>query len=156
MKSIMLFLKQRPVATVKYILVATGFFATFSNLFDCVIKNVGIERYFLYVGVLGVATIILAISKRNSVFCFVLVLIGILTIIDNETPGTLSYGILWFLFAKRIAKNHVFSGLIYFITGLSFIASSTIHGVSPADTINIILTCTGIYFIDYILPGGSF
>ena len=155
LESFLTLVKSYPVVTVKYIIVAIGLFTTFANLFDCITKGAELQRYFLYVGVLGATTAMVALVRHNAVLCFVLILTGVLSIIDTNDPGNLNFGILWIIYAKRIAKHLFFSIFTYFIICLSLVSMATIHGVSPADTVNLILASLGICFIDYVLSGDS-
>lgn len=145
--------REYPVTTVRYILVVAGILATFNNIFDCITKGVTFEVYFLYVGVLGAITLALIFISRNAVVCFVLAMAGMMMIYDTSAYDSISGGVAFMLFAKRIANNLIFSFFIYAITVIMVVANHTFRGATPADSVNVIIGYFAIYLVDYILEG---
>lgn len=152
-KKVFELLRKDPVSSIRYILVITGIFVTFQNLFDCIVQNSHFYEYFLYVIVMGIITLSLVFIQHNSIICFVLALTGMLMVYDNNSPETISGGVIFFVFSKRIANNIFFSIFIYMATILLIAANHTFRGRTPADSINVIIGYFSIYLIDYILEG---
>ncbi len=144
------YISKYPLETIKHLLILCGFFVAFSNLFDCIIQETSIYEYISYVGVVFLFTILLVVIDSNIYLCFVLALFGIITIFNNTTVG-MSGGIVFILFAKRIANNIAFSTLIYFVTIMVVIGNCSFNGVTPPDTINLILVYIVVYLVDYLL-----
>lgn len=151
--SIFKLLRKDPATAIRYILVVAGIFVTFNNFFDCIVMKSPISDYFLYVGIMGIITLLLIFIDHNSIICFVLALTAILMIIDSADPGKINGGIVFFIFSKRIADNIVFSFILYAITAIVIIASHTFKNKTPADSVNVIIGYFSLYLIDYILSG---
>lgn len=146
-------IRKYPVTSVRYILVVTGIFVTFSNFLDCFNHGAGFDKYFMYVIVIFIITMLLVFISHNSIVCFVIALTGMLMIFDADPGVGLSGGAVFVIFSKRIAENLLFSISIYVITILAVIANHTFYGRTPADSINVIIGYFAIYLIDYILSG---
>lgn len=146
-------LRKDPVTSIRYILVIVGIFVTFQNLFDCITQKAAFYEYFFYVASVGALTLSLIFIHHNAVICFVFALSGVLMIYDDRSSGSISGGIAFFIFSKRIANNLIFSFLIYSVTILVVVANHTFNGRTPADSVNVIIGYLGLYLIDYILEG---
>lgn len=109
--------------------------------------------YFLYVVVLGVITLLLVFIEHNSIVCFVLAITGMAMVIDMDNPGSISSGIVFLIFSKRIANSLIYSLLLYFITAIVIVASTVFKDKSATDSVNVIIGYYALYMIDYILSG---
>lgn len=146
-------LRDNPVISIRYILIVAGLFCSFNNLFECIVKNNPVRDYFLYVVVLGVITLLLVFIEHNSIVCFVLAITGMAMVIDMDNPGSISSGIVFLIFSKRIANSLIYSLLLYFITAIVIVASTVFKDKSATDSVNVIIGYYALYMIDYILSG---
>jgi len=145
-------IKEQPIVVFKYILIAAGVFSTFTNLFYCIVDNAPIYEYVLYVGVLGVGTLLLALLESNNYMCFILMLFGVLSIYDTDPhTNTIAGGVVLLLFAKRIANNILFSCMLYFVTLMVIVAGCIFHGAAVSDATNMIIVYIALYVCDDIL-----
>lgn len=147
------YLRKDPITSIRYILVVSGIFVTFQNLFDCIVQDAPPHDFFLYVGVMGALTICVIFIRHNSIVCGVLAMVGILMIFDYKASSGISGGAVFLIFSKRIANNLLYSLMIYGITSITIVANHVMTGRTPADAVNVIIGYFTIYLIDYILEG---
>ena len=129
------FIHENPVKTLKYILIFAGFFIAISNYFDCFAERAPFVEWIFYVVIPGGMAIALFIP-HHTVLCFILAMAGVLCIVDNGDPKSLSYGIIFLLFSARIADDPLYTVIMLFTTALSILGQQTRFGLTPVDAVN--------------------
>ena len=143
--------KTNPILLIRYLIFIGTILVMFTNLFDCIRNNASALDFFLYVGVLFLALIGLMFVSSNWYIVVLFGVFGILTIIDIPEPNYISGGVIFFLFAKRIANNLILSVCIYFLTFIMVVGNHIYQGANPGEGTKVLIAYALIYFFDYLI-----
>lgn len=139
-----------PIAVIKYLLIGLGLSVAFNNMLYCIEIAAPAITYVLYVGVIFVGAILLVLIHSNVFLCGLLAVMGLVTIYLNPNVSV-SWGLIFMIFAKRIADNMFFSIFVYISTAVAVFGMLIAAGVEPVATINTISVYPVVYFIDFLL-----
>lgn len=138
------------IKEIRQVLIVGTLFALFFNLFDCIKQNAPLIDFLFYIGTLLGIFLFLVLTTSKWPVIASLVLVGVLTMIDIPTPNYLSAGVIFIIFAMRVAENNIFSFTMYFSTVLIVVGTHVYNAVSPADAVNILVAYSVIYLFEYL------
>jgi len=129
----------KPLQVIRYILLGGSLLVMFFNLFDCIIQNVPVFDYLLYVGVFLVCSLFLIFLGGVNTVVWILFLVASIVLILDSIENQLSYALILFCFATYLKRDLHFRVLIYFVTLISCVFANVIVNKSPSDLINVLI-----------------
>ncbi len=144
-------LTNNPLKTIRYALFLAGIIVAANNYFDCVMNGDPVYSYILNVGVLTICAISILVIKNDLIICFILAIVGSITLFDVDHNNSLSGGIMFMVGAKRITDNLFFSFFIFILTALAVVANKTFKFGTPADSVNTIIAYYAIFIFDSLI-----
>lgn len=137
----------KPLQIIRFLLLGGSLLVMFFNLFDCIMQEVPLFDYFLYVGIFLIYSLILIFSGSINTIVWILFSVATIILTWDSLANQLSYAICLFILTIYLKRDLYYKYLVYFITLISVVFANVIISKSPADLINVIIGYIVVYSV---------